>query len=142
MRRLEFGKERIIGVSIMKHKIGVVLLSGGLDSTTTAAYAKSLSFEVHALTFHYGQKLSKEVESAKKVANILGLNHKVIDISVFKDLAWYSVLTHPESFKVPKGRGMEEMRKEIPTTYVPFRNTFFISARFNQSGIIENLPRN
>ena len=90
-------------------------------------YAKSLGFEVHALTFHYGQKLSKEVESAKKVAEVLGLKHKIIDISVFKDLAWYSALTHPESFRVPKGRSMEEISKAIPITYVPLRNTFFIT---------------
>jgi len=110
----------------MKHKIGVVLLSGGLDSTTTAAYAKSLDYDVYAITFHYGQKLSKEVECAKKVAKTLGIKHKVVDISPFKDLAWYSALTHPELFSVPSDRSVEEMTKTIPITYVPLRNTFLI----------------
>jgi len=113
-------------VSTMKHKIGVVLLSGGLDSTTTAAFAKSEGYEVHALTVNYGQKLSKEVECARIVAEKLRINQKIIDFSSFKEVAWYSALTHPEFFGVPKGRTMEEMTKEIPITYVPMRNTFFI----------------
>jgi len=110
----------------MKHKIGVVLLSGGLDSTTTTAFAKNEGYEVHALTVNYGQKLSKEVECARTVAEKLSINHKIIDASSFKEVAWYSALTHPEFFGVPKGRSMEEMSKEIPITYVPMRNTFFI----------------
>ncbi len=114
----------------MKHKIGVVLLSGGLDSTTTAAFAKNEGYEVHALTMIYGQKLSKEVECARIVAKKLGIAHKIIDVSSFKEAAWYSALTHPEFFGVPKGRNMEEMSKEIPITYVPMRNTFFIVLAF------------
>jgi len=110
----------------MKYKIAVVLLSGGLDSTTTAALAKNEGYEVHAVTVKYGQKLSKEVEYARKVTERLKVNHKIIDISAFKDLAWYSALTHPEFFRVPKGRSIEEMTKEIPITYVPMRNTFFV----------------
>ncbi len=114
----------------MKHKIGVVLLSGGLDSTTTAAFAKNEGYDVHALTMIYGQKLSKEVECARIVAKKLGIAHKIIDVSSFKEAAWYSALTHPEFFGVPKGRNMEEMSKEIPITYVPMRNTFFIVLAF------------
>ena len=125
----------------MKHKVGVVLLSGGLDSTTTAAYAKSLGYEVHALTFNYGQKLSKEVLCAKKVAEVLGIKHKIIDISPFKDLAWYSALTHPELFKIPKERNIEEITKTIPVTYVPLRNTFFITlaAAYLESEILRKI---
>ena len=110
----------------MKHKIGVVLLSGGLDSTTTVAFAQNKGYRVHALTVDYGQKLSREIECAKIVAEKLGINHKIIDVSSFKEVAWYSALTHPEFFGVPKGRSIAEMRKEIPITYVPMRNTFFI----------------
>jgi 7-cyano-7-deazaguanine synthase len=124
-------------------KIGVVLLSGGLDSTTTAAYAKSLGYKVHAITVHYGQKLSKEVISAMKVAKKLGLTHKVVDISPFKEIAWYSALTHPELFSVPKDRSIEEMMKDIPITYVPMRNTFFIvlAAAYLESAILHKIER-
>jgi len=127
----------------MQHKIGVVLLSGGLDSTTTAALAKSKGYEVHALTVNYGQKLSKEIECARIVAGKLGTNHKIIDISSFKEVAWYSALTHPEVFGVPKGRSMEEMAKEIPLTYVPMRNTFFIvlAAAYLESVILHKVEK-
>jgi 7-cyano-7-deazaguanine synthase len=94
-----------------------------LDSTTTAAYAKSLGYEVHAITFHYGQKL-REVESARIVAKKLGIKHKIIEVP-FKKLAWYSALT--SSFEIPKERDIEEIiKKGVPITYVPLRNTFFI----------------
>ena len=107
-------------------KIGVVLLSGGLDSTTTATYAKSLGYEVHAITVHYGQTLKKEIKFAQEVAKRLGIKHKIIDISPYKEVAWYSALTHPELFQVPKERITKEMAKTIPITYVPLRNTFLI----------------
>ena len=124
-------------------KIGVVLLSGGLDSTTTAAYAKSLGYEVHAITVHYGQRLSKEVKCAQQVAEKLGIIHKVVDISSFKEVAWYSALTHPDLFTVPKERSIEEMMKDIPITYVPMRNTFFIvlAAAYLESEILHKIER-
>jgi 7-cyano-7-deazaguanine synthase len=127
----------------MQHKIGVVLLSGGLDSTTTVAFAKSKGYEVHALTVNYGQKLSKEVGCARIVAGKLGINHKIIDISSFKEVAWYSALTHPEVFEVPKGRNMEEMAKEIPLTYVPLRNTLLIvlAAAKLESEILDKIEK-
>lgn len=127
----------------MQHKSGVVLLSGGLDSTTTAAFAKSKGYEIHALTVNYGQKLSKEIACARIVAKKLGITHKIIDISSFKDVAWYSALTHPEVFEIPKGRSMEEMAKEIPLTYVPMRNTFFIvlAAAYLESVILHKVEK-
>ena len=127
----------------MKRKIGVVLLSGGLDSTTTTAFAKNEGYEVHALTVNYGQKLSKEVECARIVAEKLGINHKIIDASSFKEVAWYSALTHPEFFGVPKGRSMDEMMKEIPITYVPMRNTFFIvlAAAYLESVVLHKIEK-
>ena len=124
-------------------KIGVVLLSGGLDSSTTAAYAKSLGYEVHALTVHYGQSLSKEVECAQEVAKRLGIKHKLIDISPYQEVAWYSALTHPEMFEIPKNRAKEEMSKTIPITYVPLRNTFFIvlAAAYLESEILQKIEK-
>lgn len=108
-------------------RVGVLLLSGGLDSTTVAAYAKKQGYELVAITLHYGQKHSKEVESAKKVAQLIGMKQEVIDVSFFKRLAWYSALTNPEDLEIPKQRDDKEMAKNIPITYVPFRNTFFIT---------------
>lgn len=124
-------------------KIAVVLLSGGLDSTTVAACAKSLSYEVHAITFRYGQKLSKEVRSAQQVAEKLGITHKVIDISSYKTVAWYSALTFPDLFEVPKGRSTDEMVKDIPITYVPMRNTLFIvlAAAYLESIILHSIEK-
>jgi len=119
-------------------KIGVILLSGGLDSTTVAAYAIKEGYELMAITFRYGQKHSREVESARKVAEVMGIKWEVVDFSFFKKLAWYSALTSSEGFKVPKERDNKEMTKEIPITYVPLRNTFFITiaAAFLESEVL------
>jgi len=119
-------------------KIGVILLSGGLDSTTVAAYAKKQGYELIAITLLYGQKHSKEAESAKKVAQVMGIKQKVVDISFFKELAWYSALTSSEDFEVPQQRHNREMAEDIPITYVPLRNTFFIAiaAAFLESQVL------
>ena len=124
-------------------KIGVVLLSGGLDSTTVATYAKSLGHEVHAITVHYGQILSKEIKFAREIARRLGINHKIVDISSFKEVAWYSALTHPELYEVPRERPTEEMAKTVPITYVPLRNTFLIvlAAAYLESEILQRIER-
>jgi len=119
------------------------LLSGGLDSTTTAAYAKSLGYDVHAITVHYGQSLSKEIKCAQEIAKRLGIKHKVIDISAYKEVAWYSALTHPELFEVPKERSIEGMTQTIPITYVPLRNTFFVvvAAAYLESEILHTIEK-
>ncbi|MBA7705214.1 7-cyano-7-deazaguanine synthase [subsurface metagenome] len=129
---------RVLQPVVSMKKIGVVLLSGGLDSTTVAAYAKKQGYELIAMTFDYGQRHSKEVESAKKVAEVLGLKQVVIDISFFAKLAWYSAITSSEDLKVPKQRNRQEMAREIPTTYVPLRNTLFvtIAATFLESEVL------
>ena len=108
-------------------KLAVVLLSGGLDSTTAASLAGRDGYDVLALTLHYGQVHSKEIEAAKAVAEALHLKHRVVDVEFFGDLAWYSALTSPERFKIPKERQLEEMADDIPITYVPLRNTFFLA---------------
>lgn len=124
-------------------KVGVVLLSGGLDSTTTAAYAKSLGYDVRAITVHYGQRLSKEVQCAERIAKVLRIRHIIVDISSYKDMAWYSALTHPELFAIPKDRIPEEMPKTIPITYVPMRNTFLLvlAAAYLESEILNKLEK-
>jgi 7-cyano-7-deazaguanine synthase len=108
-------------------KLGLVLLSGGLDSTTAAALAISEGYDVLAVTIHYGQAHSREVESARRVAEALRIPLRVVDVLFFKELAWYSALTHPERFELPAERSAEAMAADIPITYVPMRNTFFLT---------------
>ena len=102
----------------------VVLLSGGLDSATALAEAKALGFMPYALTILYGQRHSIEREAAKKVANSLGVVRHVeqtIDLRAFGG----SALT--ADLDVPKDRSESEMSTSIPITYVPARNTVFLS---------------
>ncbi len=102
----------------------VVLLSGGLDSATVAAIAQSEGYLVHALSFAYGQRHSFELEAARRVAVSLGVaQHRIatIDLRVFGG----SALT--DDIDVPKGRDSAEMEHGIPVTYVPARNTIFLS---------------
>ena len=108
-------------------RLGLVLLSGGLDSTTVAALACGQGYELSAITVHYGQTHRREIESARRVAAELGLDHRIIDVSFLKDLAWYSALTRPDRFTVPAGRAPEDPARDIPVTYVPLRNTFFLT---------------
>jgi len=105
-------------------KKAVVLLSGGLDSATVLAIARSQGYEPYALSFSYGQRHIWELEAAARVAASIGAaEHKVakIDLRIFGG----SALT--ADIAVPKGRGMEEMGHGIPITYVPARNTIFLS---------------
>src|SRR5438067_10282135 len=108
-------------------RLGLVLLSGGLDSTTVAALARREGYELSAVTVHYGQTHDREIESARQVAATLGLRHRIVDVTFFKDLAWYSALTHPEQFSLPTDRDAAAMAQDIPVTYVPLRNTFLLT---------------
>jgi len=103
----------------------IILLSGGLDSATTLAIAGREQFQCYALTFRYGQRHEREIEAAKKVAERLGVaEHRIIDI----DLAGFggSALTD-SAIDVPKDRADLDDSTEIPITYVPARNTIFLS---------------
>ncbi len=102
----------------------VVLLSGGLDSTTVLAMAKAEGFESYALSFSYGQRHSWELECARRITTASGVkDHRIaqIDLRVFGGSALTADIT------VPKGRSLEEMSAHIPVTYVPARNTIFLS---------------
>lgn len=106
-------------------KEAIVLLSGGLDSSTVLAMAKELGYEVVALTFDYGQKHRRELQSAKEVAKAVGVKgHIVIPIDLGRHLR--SSLTQKE-MEVPKGRMKKNIRTDIPDTYVPSRNIVFLS---------------
>ena len=107
-----------------EEKTAVVLLSGGLDSTTTLAIAKQSGFAVNALTFDYGQLHRLEIDAARRIATQYAVARHVvvtIDLRVFGGSALTSDLA------VPKGRTLEEMGQGIPVTYVPARNTIFLS---------------
>ncbi len=103
----------------------VVLLSGGLDSSTVLAIARSRGLDVIALTFDYGQRHVREIESARKVASYLGCSdHLIIHLPIGELLS--GSLTDPGE-KVPEGRTPSEMTNGIPNTYVPARNIIFLS---------------
>ncbi|MCL5263785.1 MAG: 7-cyano-7-deazaguanine synthase QueC [Chloroflexi bacterium] len=102
----------------------VVLLSGGLDSTTVTAVAKNQGYELYALSFDYSQRHGRELEAARMVAQYFGCAQwHVIPLSL--SLWGGSALTMDA--EVPKGRSLEEMESAIPATYVPARNTLFIA---------------
>ncbi len=105
----------------------VTLLSGGLDSTTVAVQALQETGNLSAITFHYGQSHSKEVDCAQEIAGVLGIQHQLLDISFLGQVAWYSALTNPHRFPVPEDRSLDTMGASIPITYVPLRNTIFLS---------------
>ena len=102
----------------------ICLLSGGLDSSTCLALARRDGFECHALSFDYGQRHRVELECAARVAKSLGAaEHRVIRF----DLRQFGGSALTSDVAVPKGRSAEEMGGEIPVTYVPARNTIFLS---------------
>jgi len=105
-------------------KPAVVLLSGGLDSTTTLAIAKTRGFAPYAMTFRYGQRHAAEIAAAQRVAQMLGVaEHVIVDI----DLRLFGGSALTAEIDVPKGRSAHEIGAGIPITYVPARNTIFLS---------------
>jgi 7-cyano-7-deazaguanine synthase len=102
----------------MKH--AVILFSGGLDSTTCLAYAKSQGFICHAISFQYGQRHKAELNAAKRIASHLDVHHIIIDLPISQFGG--SALTD-KSIDVPDSKG----DTDIPVTYVPARNTIFLS---------------
>ena len=106
-----------------EHKRAIILLSGGLDSATTLAIAAGSGYDCFAMTFRYGQRHSVEIDSAKQVAASLGvIEHRIINIDLGK--LGGSALTDPK-IDVPKNNTDSE--NQIPVTYVPARNTIFLS---------------
>lgn len=106
-------------------KKAVVLLSGGLDSTTCTYYAKSHGYEVYALSFDYGQRLRRELDSARAVAQAVGAKEHVV--MTFDLTRWGGSALTDSAIEVPTGRAVAEMEESIPVTYVPGRNTLFLS---------------
>jgi 7-cyano-7-deazaguanine synthase len=112
----------------------VVLLSGGLDSSTVLAIAQQKGFCVFALSFSYGQRHTAELESAKAIALQFEVGrHVVVDI----DLRRFGGSALTDDIAVPKGRDIGQMAEEIPVTYVPARNTIFLSYALAWAEVLE-----
>jgi 7-cyano-7-deazaguanine synthase len=112
----------------------VVLLSGGIDSATVLAIAQNMGFDIYALSFRYGQRHVVELEAAKRIARSSNVvEHLIIDIDLRK--IGGSALT--ADVAVPKSRSVEQMGKDIPVTYVPARNTIFLSYALAWAEVIE-----
>ncbi|MBN2030572.1 7-cyano-7-deazaguanine synthase QueC [bacterium] len=102
----------------------VVLLSGGIDSTTTLGCAKAEGYHLYALSFRYGQRNQFEIEAARRVARSMSVkDHLILTI----DLASIGGSALTTEIPVPKERSEEEMSQHVPVTYVPARNTIFLS---------------
>lgn len=108
----------------MPAKNAVILLSGGIDSATAGAIAKQQGYELHALSFDYGQRHGRELKSAQRVAAFLGAkSHRILSF----DLRAIGGSALTDDIDVPKGRSQAEISHGIPVTYVPARNTIFLS---------------
>lgn len=111
----------------------VVLLSGGLDSTTVLAIAKQDGFDVHSLCVIYGQRHAVEIEAARRVSKALGsVEHREVRV----DLSTIGGSALTDAIDVPKDRSDDEMVGEIPITYVPARNTVFLSIALGYAEVV------
>lgn len=118
----------------MKRRRAVVLLSGGLDSTTTLAIATEQCFLPFALSFRYGQRHEFELQAATRIAKAAGVEqHTIVDI----DLRSFGGSALTSDIDVPKGRSSAEMSEGIPITYVPARNTIFLSFALAWAEVLE-----
>jgi 7-cyano-7-deazaguanine synthase len=118
----------------MEKRSAVVLLSGGLDSTTALAIALAEGYAVYAISFRYGQRHAVELESARRVAAALGVvRHLVVDI----DLRAIGGSALTDEIAVPKSRSSAEMAAGIPVTYVPARNTIFLSFALGWAEVLD-----
>lgn len=112
----------------------VVLLSGGLDSTTTLAIARAEGFTPYAMTFRYGQRHSMEIEAARRIAERFAVaGHQIVDM----DLRAFGHSALTSDLAVPKDRSDHEMATGIPITYVPARNTIFLSFALAWAEVLE-----
>ena len=112
----------------------IVLLSGGLDSTTTLAIAKSSGYDLFAISFNYGQRHKIELERAKEITReIKTKEHRIINI----DLRQFGGSALTDDIDVPTHRGDEKMSTSIPITYVPARNTIFLSYALAYAEVIQ-----
>jgi 7-cyano-7-deazaguanine synthase len=115
-------------------KSSVVLLSGGLDSATVLAIARDQGFECHAISFDYGQRHRVELDSARRVGEHHGVSsHRIVNI----DLRAFGGSALTDDIDVPKDRDESQMSSAIPVTYVPARNTVFLSYALALAEVLE-----
>ncbi|MBD3318035.1 MAG: 7-cyano-7-deazaguanine synthase QueC [Chitinivibrionales bacterium] len=116
-------------------KRAIVLLSGGIDSATCAVIARNEGFELYAMTFRYGQRHAVEIEAAKRIAENIGvIEHHIVDV----DLAAFGGSALTADIAVPKARSAAAMESGIPSTYVPARNTIFLSFGLGWAEVTES----
>ncbi|MEW6348526.1 MAG: 7-cyano-7-deazaguanine synthase QueC [Thermodesulfobacteriota bacterium] len=112
----------------------VVLLSGGIDSATTLAVARSQGFAAYAISFNYGQRHLVELRCAQRVAAALGASeHMIMEV----DMRTIGASALTATIEVPKGRSLDEISHDIPVTYVPARNTVFLSLALSWAEALE-----
>jgi 7-cyano-7-deazaguanine synthase len=117
-----------------EHKKAVVLSSGGIDSTTVMAIARDKGYELYSLSFFYGQRHAFELKAAEKVAELFNVRrHLIINIDLGR--VGGSALT--DNIDVPKSRDEKLMASSIPVTYVPARNTIFLSYALAWAEVLE-----
>lgn len=114
------------------NKKAVVLLSGGLDSATVLAIARERGFELHTLSFDYGQRHRIELSAARRVAGAVGAHHSIISF----DLRQFGGSALTSDVDVPKNRTHNQISEGIPITYVPARNTIFLSFALGLAEVI------
>jgi len=109
----------------MVNKRAIVLLSGGLDSATTLFIARDLGFQCSCLIFDYGQRHKREIESAKKIAQIAHCSYRIVKL----DFPWKGSALLDKKIRIPeyKGTRIQRRKNAIPSTYVPARNIIFLS---------------
>src|SRR5689334_10369853 len=112
----------------------VVLLSGGLDSATTLAISRRDGFAPHALSFDYGQRHRVELRAARRLAALFGVEHSLMSF----DLRQFRSSALTGDIDVPKDRPEAQMSNGIPVTYVPARNTIFLSFALGLAEVIES----
>ena len=121
-------------VALSPNPKAVVLLSGGLDSATTLAIARSEGYDTYALSFRYGQRHECEIEAARRVAQQIGAQeHRIVEF----DLRAFGGSALTAGLPVPKGRNSREISTGIPITYVPARNTIFLAFALAWAEVLE-----
>jgi len=117
------------------NKKAIVLLSGGLDSTTVVAMVKHAGYDLYAISFDYGQRHLFELEAAKKIADVFGAKEHLV---IKTDLTHIGGSALTDDISVPKDRNMDAPESEIPITYVPARNTIFLSYALAWSEVLNS----